>query len=537
MILAISRAERYSPNSIDKDAAILHSLCKELKHYGYDVDSTDEISLGANDNRRVYISMARTDQALDLLDHATRRGAIVMNDPHAVVLCKNRRLLMKTLANAGLNTPAAAPAPAAAAPAAAPAASASAPKTPSNSASAPQAPSGYWVKKNRGYSEQAADVCYAADGDQLTTIVAQMKARGIDDIYVTPHVEGDLVKFYGVAGTDFFRTFYPGDDRQFKFAQEEINGLPQHYSFDAESLQRSIDTAARHIGLDFYGGDAIIAPDGTATIIDFNDWPSYSRCREEAARAMALAVAGRIRQKGKRPLLPLGSHAGVRAIIFDYGGTLDTGGTHWGKQLWHAYQRQQVPVSEELFREAYVHAERTLGKNPIIKPEFTFFRTLETKVEIELKYIEERIDGFNASQWLRPVVDDLYALTLSHTRRSRQVLTKLAQKMPMVLVSNFYGNVATVLREMQLDTLFTSVIESAVVGVRKPDPRIFSLGVEALGIKPSETVVIGDSYDKDIEPAKAAGCRTVWYIGEGWNDGLPDATHADAVITSLTELE
>ena len=135
------------------------------------------------------------------------------------------------------------------------------------------------------------------------------------------------------------------------------------------------------------------------------------------------------------------------------------------------------------------------------------------------------------------MVDDLYALTLSHTRRSRQVLTKLAQKMPMVLVSNFYGNVATVLREMQLDTLFTSVIESAVVGVRKPDARIFSLGVEALGIKPSETVVIGESYDKEIEHAKAAGCSTVWYIGEGWNDGLPDATHADAVITSLTELE
>ena len=65
MILAISRAERYSPNSVAKDAAILDCLCKQLMHYGYDVDSTDEISLGANDNRRVYISMARTDQALD----------------------------------------------------------------------------------------------------------------------------------------------------------------------------------------------------------------------------------------------------------------------------------------------------------------------------------------------------------------------------------------------------------------------------------------------------------------------------------------
>ena len=93
--------------------------------------------------------------------------------------------------------------------------------------------------------------------------------------------------------------------------------------------------------------DVVIDKQGKATVIDFNDWPSFSRCREEAARAMALAVVRRIKQKGKMPLLPLGSHAGVRAIIFDYGGTLDTGGTHWGKQLWHAYQRQQVLVDEQ----------------------------------------------------------------------------------------------------------------------------------------------------------------------------------------------
>ena len=194
-------------------------------------------------------------------------------------------------------------------------------------------------------------------------------------------------------------------------------------------------------------------------------------------------------------------------------------------------------MDEQLFREAYVHAERTLGKNPIIKPDFTFLRTLETKVEIELKYIEERVEGFNAGQWLRPIVDDLYAETLSHTRRSREVLQRLAGKMPMVLVSNFYGNVSTVLKEMNLDTLFPKVIESAVVGVRKPDPRIFTLGVEALGLKPEEVVVVGDSYDKDIQPAKAAGCHTVWFVGEGWNDGLPDGADADAVITTLRELE
>ena len=66
----------------------------------------------------------------------------------------------------------------------------------------------------------------------------------------------------------------------------------------------------------------------------------------------------------------------VKGYIFDYGGTLDTGGQHWGKVIWHAYERLQVPVSEADFRDAYVHAERTLGKNPIIQPDFTFYKTL-----------------------------------------------------------------------------------------------------------------------------------------------------------------
>ena len=510
MILAISRAERFSPNSVEKDAKILDCLCKELMHYGYDVETKGESSLGVSVRSRVYISMARSDEALDHLNLATAKGAIVVNDPQAVALCQNRRLLMQRLRRAGLST----------------------------TVECGQADSagGYWVKKNRGYSEQADDVRFAANAADRDRLVEEMKARGIGDVYVANHVEGDLVKFYGVAGTGFFRTFYPGDDGQYKFAQEEVNGRPSHYAFDAAKLQADIDSAAREVGLDFYGGDVVISADGHATIIDFNDWPSYSRCREEAARAMALAVVGKIRQRGKRPLLPLGSHAGVRAIIFDYGGTLDTGGTHWGKQLWHAYERQGVPVGERLFREAYVHAERTLGKNPIIKPDFTFRRTLETKVRIELDYIAERVEGFRPDDWHRRIVDDVYQATVAHTSHSLKVLRALAAKMPMVLVSNFYGNVNTVLAEMHLDGLFSKVIESAVVGIRKPDPRIFLLGVDALAADAGEVAVIGDSYDKDILPAKQAGCRTVWYIGEGWTDGLPDGEAADAVITSLDEL-
>lgn len=218
-----------------------------------------------------------------------------------------------------------------------------------------------------------------------------------------------------------------------------------------------------------------------------------------------------------------------KGYIFDYGGTLDTGGQHWGKVLWHAYERQQVPVTEAQFREAYVHAERTLGKNPIIQPDFTFRRTLEEKVRIEMDYLG--LTGYGEA-----VVNDLYERTTTETAHSVEVLQTLRQRYPMVLVSNFYGNIAVVLREFGFEGLFDHIIESAVVGVRKPDPQIFTLGVEALGLKPEEVVVVGDSIDKDIIPAQKVGCQTVWFKGEGWTDDPVDESIPNRIITNLMEL-
>lgn len=221
----------------------------------------------------------------------------------------------------------------------------------------------------------------------------------------------------------------------------------------------------------------------------------------------------------------------VKGYIFDYGGTLDTGGQHWGKVLWHAYERQQVPVTEQQFREAYVHAERTLGKNPIIQPDFTFRRTLEEKVRIEMEFLQLQSEDYG-----QRVVDDLYQRTIAETAHSGEVLQKLRAEYPMVLVSNFYGNISVVLQEFGLDGIFSHIVESAVVGVRKPDPRIFSLGVEALGLRPEEVVVVGDSIDKDIIPAAKAGCQTVWFKGEGWTNDPVDETIPGRIITDLEEI-
>ena len=128
------------------------------------------------------------------------------------------------------------------------------------------------------------------------------------------------------------------------------------------------------------------------------------------------------------------------------------------------------------------------------------------------------------------VLTDLYDKVKVITTHSRNVLTELKKKYPMVLVSNFYGNINEVLKEFQMDSLFQSVIESSVVGIRKPDHRIFTLGVKALGLKPEETVVVGDSFYKDIQPAISAGCHTIWFKGEGWTPKQYDETIPDKVI-------
>ena len=217
-----------------------------------------------------------------------------------------------------------------------------------------------------------------------------------------------------------------------------------------------------------------------------------------------------------------------KGYIFDYGGTLDTGGQHWGMLLWHAFERHQVPVSESQFRDAYVYAERTLGRNKIIQPTDTFLQTLTKKVQLELTYL-------NNESYTDAIVSDVYERTKSQTALSRRVLMQLKTS-PMVLVSNFYGNISVVLQEFGLDGIFEEIIESAVVGIRKPDQQIFLLGVDALGMKPEEVTVVGDSLEKDIIPAKRAGCHTVWLKGEGWTNAQDGENQADRVIMTLDEL-
>ncbi|MBR1688613.1 MAG: hypothetical protein IJ710_08830 [Prevotella sp.] len=267
-IVAIGRAAQYSPNSVGKDAAILQAVCSRLHDRGYTVLTTvNEDEQGALPEAEVYVSMGRRPQTLRALTERREAGALVLNQPEGVRMCSLRAAQMRHL----------------------------------EATSIPVASmigtEGYWVKRGDGYAETAADVMFAPDYAVADALRQTMLRRGIRSVDVRAHVSGDLVKFYGVLGTGFFRYYYPGDDGQWKFGDEARNGQPQHYAFDEQQLTDVAERAALSLKTDIYGGDCIIRPDGQPVVIDFNDWPSFSRCRDEAAGAIAALIEQQIKKK------------------------------------------------------------------------------------------------------------------------------------------------------------------------------------------------------------------------------------------------
>lgn len=227
----------------------------------------------------------------------------------------------------------------------------------------------------------------------------------------------------------------------------------------------------------------------------------------------------------------------VKGIIFDYGATIDSNGTHWAEVIWQGYRSVGYPVSKENFRKAYVYAERALATHPYIQPDHNFRQLLQIKMELQHDFIlqEQLAEGDIPELAASQIAAFCYGYAAGAIERARPVLQQLATRYKFVLVSNFYGNIEAVLRDFNLLHFFPDIIESAVVGVRKPDPRIFALGVEKMGFRAEEIVVVGDSYTKDIEPATSLGCHTIWIQGAAWDSSENEHLHP-AIIHDFGEI-
>lgn len=229
--------------------------------------------------------------------------------------------------------------------------------------------------------------------------------------------------------------------------------------------------------------------------------------------------------------------SGIKGIIFDYGGTIDSFGNHWSEVIYESYLKCGLNIDKNEFRTSYVEAERELARNRHILPHFDFLDLMRVKIRIELDDLFHRgiIKYDDIDKYSESIAAECNSRAVAAVDSVKDVIELLSEQFPLMLVSNFYGNVESVLRQMGIRQYFKGIIESAVVGVRKPNPTIFKLGVVALELEPEEVLVVGDSLKKDILPALSIGCKVAWLKGKGWT-AEEDAAEHWSRIASLREL-
>ena len=279
MIYLISRDTQYSPNSEARDEAIFKAVALALTLQGEPLAAIDENRLPTDFSRAdLVLSMARSRTAQTTLAAAEAAGTTIWNSPSAL-LRNNRAEIDKWLNEVGFGAPFLH--------------NVADPAVIARSLGFP-----LWIKRSDSTAKTAGDVRFVADEAQLRNALADFAAAGIEDFIVSAHLEGDLVKFYGVEGMPFFSPTYPTHENGFsKFGLEQHNGVPAEYSFSVSALKTTADAAARHFGMPIYGGDAIIRPDGRFFLIDFNDWPSFGSCTQAAAEAIATRALHFLRRR------------------------------------------------------------------------------------------------------------------------------------------------------------------------------------------------------------------------------------------------
>jgi hypothetical protein len=265
----IFREEAHSPGRESDDAEILRLTAKGLEAKGFRVDlkTPDEVGVVTDGGPRGIFLMCEQRGALQALGAWEATGVRAVNSSAAVLNTYRDRMIAQ-FAEARVPFIAS--------------------RILATSGERADAPRPLWVKRADVHNTQEGDVTYAADAAAVARALEGLAARGIPRAVLQPHVDGDLIKFYGIGpggGADgeppWFRWFYHKD--------QQLSG----HAFNERALARLVREAAGALGLEIYGGDCIATASGELLLIDLNAWPSFALFREEAASAIAAYLSVR----------------------------------------------------------------------------------------------------------------------------------------------------------------------------------------------------------------------------------------------------
>ncbi len=280
-IAGIMRAGAYSPNHIGNDAAIFNVTAEHLRKRGCEVKVYSEEQLMAGEvNEDIILNMCREQRSIQILQEKEDAGALVINSGYGIENCTRERMT-RILIGSNIPYPE------------------SLMVNTNEVIKEQMVKAGFtqcWIKRGDFHAMHKEDVSYVRHPEEAQEVLQEYFLRGIKRAVINRHLVGDLIKFYGIQGSPFFFWFYPFDEGHSKYGHEAINGKSRGIEFDHDRLRSICQQASEVLDVKIYGGDCIVSPEGEIRIIDFNDWPSFAPCRNEAAPHIAKCVINSIKE-------------------------------------------------------------------------------------------------------------------------------------------------------------------------------------------------------------------------------------------------
>lgn len=255
--LGIARERVFSPGKVDADRLILEAVADDLRrrrHTVTVVSAEDELKRPARTT--VVFTMSQGDQALAALREWERAGIRVINSVESILNCHRHRMVAH-FARARVSAP-----------------ETILIDTPSVAWPTWLDRDGGWLKRGDVHATEADDVVRIQGTAAASEAWARFRARGITRAVVQRHLDGVVIKFYGVL--DQIVGWYPPANTAFTLTDSQ-----------RDELRTTASAAARALGLTVYGGDCVANVTHSLQLIDLNDWPSYAPCRAEGARMIA----------------------------------------------------------------------------------------------------------------------------------------------------------------------------------------------------------------------------------------------------------
>ena len=273
------RAGAFSPNHIGSDTAIMNAVAENLRKRGFEVNIyTEEQLIDGKVDENIILNMCRERESVSILQRKEDNGDLIINSGYGIENCIRERMARIFAANnipypysiivntdeiirdkikdSGLEK--------------------------------------VWIKRGDFHSIHNEDVTCARNENEAQELLQEYFLRGIERAVINQHIDGELIKFYGILGGDFFNWHYIFKNKEAD--TDQTSTPPNDLPFSEDKLKETCENAASALDVKIYGGECVVSPTGEITIIDFNDWPSFSPCRNDAALQIARFVMSQIKE-------------------------------------------------------------------------------------------------------------------------------------------------------------------------------------------------------------------------------------------------